>query len=233
MKKVTLLFLFFIYSISYSQEYYSVNKHIYNNEDFKTYLKQFEKNIKDKKEDYKVIFAPKKLSFNNDSIIKYGSIMYIPKTFLMAKWYEVLSKPLPNFKSEKFNGGYLTSKSLIGKPTIINFWFTQCVPCVEEMPNLNYIKKIHKDNINTISITFENRETVTNFLKKFDFDFEILIDSQKLIDKFGVNGFPQTILLDKNNIIRYIAGPIHSLEEKSNKILLNNLNNEILELLKE
>ena len=30
--------------------------------------------------------------------------------------------------------------NLKGKPSLINFWFTSCKPCIEEMPILNRLK---------------------------------------------------------------------------------------------
>jgi thiol-disulfide isomerase/thioredoxin len=227
MKKIILFFLLLSVCFSYSQEFYSINDSLYKSEDFKLFLK------KNKIKNLTPIFIPSKYKLTNDSLIKYGLIIHAPKSFKQNTFYNNLLKPLPTFKLEKYNGGILNSDSLKGKPTIINFWFTKCASCILEMPNLNLLKEIHKDKINTISITFDDRQEIMDFSKKYDFDFEILINSKKFIDNFGIYSFPKTILLDKNNIIRYIPLAIYAEDDKSNKYFLNQFNNEILELLKE
>ena len=57
------------------------------------------------------------------------------------------------------------------KPTFVNFWFTSCPPCIEEMPALNELKEKYKDRINFVSITFDTKEKVEKFLKKYEFDY--------------------------------------------------------------
>ena len=61
---------------------------------------------------------------------------------------------------------------LEGKPTYINFWFTRCPPCIEELPLLNQLKENFKDKVNFISITFDDLAAVEVFLKKHNFDFK-------------------------------------------------------------
>jgi cytochrome c biogenesis protein CcmG, thiol:disulfide interchange protein DsbE len=50
----------------------------------------------------------------------------------------------------------ITLDKLKGKPTLINFWFTTCKPCIEEMPVLNKIRQQLKDSVNFIAITYES-----------------------------------------------------------------------------
>ena len=57
------------------------------------------------------------------------------------------SGPLSDFKDKEFPkfdlntlmDNSFSSERLIGKPTMINFWFTRCAPCIDEMPVLNKI----------------------------------------------------------------------------------------------
>jgi thiol-disulfide isomerase/thioredoxin len=63
----------------------------------------------------------------------------------------------------------MTLNSLKGKPTLIN-WFTNCAPCIEEIPVLNKIMNDNKDRFNFVAITFDDKEKVSKLLKrKFDF----------------------------------------------------------------
>lgn len=91
----------------------------------------------------------------------------------------------------------LLLKDLQGKPSLINFWFTSCKPCVEEISVLNMIKNTLNDSVNFIAISFEHKVVVEKFLKKHDFNFIHVVDAQDFIDKFKLTGFPKNVFLDK------------------------------------
>lgn len=229
MKKYYLLFFFIIVNYSFSQEYYSFNDNIYNEKNFKIFLKSQEKG----KSKFKAHFIPNKIEKVNDSLIKYGSIFFLPREYELDKIYDNLLKPLPEFKIEKQKGGYFSSDSLVGKPTIINLWFTNCSPCIEEIPILNDLKKKYGNKINTIAITFQDRSKVMLFNQLYKFDFEILINAKKYIDSLGINGYPKIILLDKNNIIRQIPFGIYARDKNSSELLLKEFTKQIEILLNE
>ncbi len=84
-----------------------------------------------------------------------------------------------------------------GKPTLINFWFTTCNPCVAEIAALNKIKSTLKDSVNFIAITYEKKDVVTRFLKKHDYDFIQVIDAQNFIDEMNLTNYPLNVFIDK------------------------------------
>jgi thiol-disulfide isomerase/thioredoxin len=86
---------------------------------------------------------------------------------------------------------------LLDRPTLINFWFTSCVPCIKEVPVLNKLKERFDKSINFIAITFDNDQRVQAFLKNKKFNFEHIVDSKQQIMDLGVEAYPMTILLDK------------------------------------
>ena len=118
--------------------------------------------------------------------------------------YGFIGQKLPKFELSLLNGSKLDSESLRGKPTLINFWFSSCSPCIEEMPLLNEIRKKIGDEANFISITFQNSEDVSDFLTRTDFNFIHAVDSKEYIKEFGFFGYPKTLILDKNLIITAI-----------------------------
>ena len=48
---------------------------------------------------------------------------------------------LTELSFEDINGKNYNLNSLKGKIIVLNFWFIQCKPCVEEFPDLNKLKK--------------------------------------------------------------------------------------------
>ena len=48
-----------------------------------------------------------------------------------------LNHSLADFNFKDVNGNKLNKKDLKGKVIVINFWFTTCQPCIQEIPLLN------------------------------------------------------------------------------------------------
>ncbi|HEV8080308.1 MAG TPA: TlpA disulfide reductase family protein [Chitinophagaceae bacterium] len=112
---------------------------------------------------------------------------------------------LANFKALTYEGTEKTLDSYKGKIIVIDFWFTKCLPCINEMPILNKVMKSNKDkSVSFLSITYNSTDEITKFLKNNKFDFEKIVDAQNLIDQYGVSSYPVTIIIDKAQIIRFI-----------------------------
>ncbi|TWI01269.1 AhpC/TSA family protein [Flavobacterium tiangeerense] len=119
---------------------------------------------------------------------------------------------------KNFNKDYLE-----GKPTYINFWFTRCPPCIEELPLLNQLKENFKDKVNFISITFDDLAAVEVFLKKHKFEYKHITNSGKQIEKLKIDAYPTSLILDKNGVIKVVTPEITSAEMKDIQITLTTL----------
>jgi len=97
---------------------------------------------------------------------------------------------------------------IIGKPTLVNFWFTTCKPCIDEIVALNKIKDTFKDSVNFIAITFENKDVVAKFLSKHNYNYTQIIDAQQFINELNLTGFPVNIFIDKNGKVVSVEGGI-------------------------
>lgn len=133
------------------------------------------------------------------------------------------SKPekLYSFKGKKLPSNLLTTlsddqvrlKDFEGKPTVVNFWFVGCAPCIQEMPILNRFKEKYDDQVNFISVTFDDKEAVQKFSLKKRFDFLKIVDAENFIDEIGIGGFPKTLFLNKDGIVERIEGGIPYMEK--------------------
>ena len=100
-----------------------------------------------------------------------------------------------------------------GKVTVVNFWATWCPPCVEEIPSLNHLRELMKDeNFELISVNYgEDKQTVQDFMQKVHVDFPVLLDPDgKQSAKWNVLVFPSTFVIGPNGKIQYgINAAIH------------------------
>lgn len=83
-----------------------------------------------------------------------------------SKIFEYINKKFPNKNLQTIKGESVQIGGIMNKPTLLNFWFTECAPCIAEMPVLNKLKEKYKNQVNFVSITWENRNDVVKFLKK-------------------------------------------------------------------
>ncbi|WP_347173968.1 TlpA family protein disulfide reductase [Polaribacter uvawellassae] len=143
---------------------------------------------------------------------------------------EFKDKAFPKFDLNTLTEENFDSENLKGKPTMINFWFTRCAPCIDEMPILNKIKEKYKDDFNFIAITYEKEEDVKKFLKKHPFNFEHLINAENFTDQLGITAYPMNLFLDKNGVLKYVKGGIPYVKLEGEELKMGE-GNEIIEIL--
>lgn len=113
--------------------------------------------------------------------------------------------PIENLTNEK--GESFSSEYLKGKVTFINFWFTTCAPCIEEIPFLNKIKNNLDSDINFIGITFDTKERVEKFLLKNNFYFSQITNMKAEMESL-VRRYPMSFIIDKQGNIKRIIGKV-------------------------
>ena len=91
-------------------------------------------------------------------------------------------------------------EDLKGKVLILNYWFINCPPCRQEIPELNVLVEKYKDKSDVIFIAvgldpwFELKE----FLKTNPFNYHFVTDGRFLTDSFGISGYPTNVVINKN-----------------------------------
>jgi len=89
-----------------------------------------------------------------------------------------------------------------GKPLVINFWATWCVPCVEEMPLLNaFYQQNASKSWQVIGLAIDQPSSVKKFLARHPIDYPIFqagLLGTELTKTLGDDqeGLPFTIVLD-------------------------------------
>ncbi len=219
MKKKYLILLFTLHAINcFSQTkcFKQFNGEILNNTEYKQLKKQKIENFKRTSDNLTLIDETKEIRRNKDSII-YEIILYgVPIS--MAKELKARKKLIgKKFQFDNLitiDGKKLNLSDLNGKPTLVNFWSTQCTPRLEEIPVLNLIKEEFKDKINFISITYDPKEKVAKLLEKINYDFIHITDSKAVLAKFVIESYPQNYLINKNGYIYSIENGIPNVIQK-------------------
>jgi len=116
-------------------------------------------------------------------------------------------KPSPSFEATTLSGEKVNMESLKGKTIVLNFWFVGCIPCQEEMPLLNRLKKEFENDKNIIFLAFSrSTESETrNFLAKNSFDYDVVANAKNIAGKFNISGYPSNLIIDNKGIVRYTS----------------------------
>ncbi len=128
----------------------------------------------------------------------------------------LINKPINEFNLTDLNNKKWSSKELKGKVLVINFWFTACKPCIQEMPHLNKLVEENKNNeVVFLAPAPENENQIKRFLKKYSFDYNITPASTDLIAGMSIENFPTHLIIDKEGIIRQVfIGYADDIKEK-------------------
>jgi cytochrome c biogenesis protein CcmG, thiol:disulfide interchange protein DsbE len=127
-----------------------------------------------------------------------------------------MGKVFPLNKLKKIDNTAFSIEDLKGKPSLINFWFIECPPCLAEIPALNNVKAALQDSVNFIAITFNWRKDVMKFLKKEAFNFTHITNARWLIDDLGIHSFPLNVFLDKEGKVVHMTNSIPAFRSPGN-----------------
>ncbi|MGH2705745.1 MAG: TlpA family protein disulfide reductase [Actinomycetota bacterium] len=105
-------------------------------------------------------------------------------------------------------GGRVTSAELAGKPLVVNFWASWCLPCREEAPALQRAWTQNRDgDLVVLGVNIQDgEEDARSFVEEFGITYPIARDvNLDLATKFGVRGLPETYFIDHTGRFRAIG----------------------------
>jgi cytochrome c biogenesis protein CcmG/thiol:disulfide interchange protein DsbE len=125
----------------------------------------------------------------------------------------LIGKPAPPFALKAVNtGATIDLESLRGKPVIVNFWATWCVPCWEEHPTL-VANARQLPNVQFVGVVFnDTEEKINSFLAVRGSAYPTLLDANgKTAIAYGVGGVPETYFINAaGTIVAKFEGPMNT-----------------------
>ncbi|MDP9078254.1 MAG: TlpA family protein disulfide reductase [Bacteroidota bacterium] len=135
------------------------------------------------------------------------------------------NQPAPAVNFQQYVGKQVPKDFNKGKILVIDFWATWCAPCIANFPHFNKLADTYqsKDVVFAI-LTEEKLATVQRFFdrtKKQVHGFNLVDTSKTTMNNFMVNYIPYSVVIDKNNMVKWAGSGEQLTDEILSKIIKN------------
>jgi len=117
----------------------------------------------------------------------------------------------PAFDLPRLSGGTLASGTLHGKPQVVNFWASWCVPCRDEARLLQNAAKQYDGRLVVLGIDHQDfRGDARGFVRRYGLTYPSVVDKgDKLYTRYGLTRVPETFCADRSGrVVAHVPGAV-------------------------
>jgi cytochrome c biogenesis protein CcmG, thiol:disulfide interchange protein DsbE len=147
-------------------------------------------------------------------VVAIGVVILInrpPVTEIEIPGSGLLNRPAPDFELQRLDGGSLRLSDLRGRPVIVNFWASWCIPCREEFPLLAVARDEHAgQGLEIVGIVHNDSvDSARRFAQDHGADWPMVNDPDDVAWRaYGGQLLPLTFFVDRDGIVRAVSfGP--------------------------
>lgn len=134
--------------------------------------------------------------------------------------------PAPLFVVKSIEGQTLRLVQLRGRPVIVDFWATWCVPCRASLPDLNAMQARFGSRglvVVGLSVDDGDAQQVRRFAKRMNLRFPVAMADERVMDLYGpIRSIPTTFFINRSGlVVRRVVGYVdtETLQEYVQEIL--------------
>jgi cytochrome c biogenesis protein CcmG, thiol:disulfide interchange protein DsbE len=115
----------------------------------------------------------------------------------------LVGRPAPDF-TVRDSDRSVSLHDLRGKVIVLNFWASNCAPCIEELPSLIAMQSQMKDRVNVLAVSLDQDDDAYHrFLREHEINLLTVHDSElKSGVLYKTDGYPETFIIDTHGVIR-------------------------------
>lgn len=151
-------------------------------------------------------------AFPEDIIAKYFETFTpeVQNSFFGKHLSKILNAPkigtlAPDFTLNDKTGKDVSLSDFTGKYVVLDFWGTWCGYCIRGIPKMKEYYSKYQDKIEFVSIGCNDTKQVwLRAIDKYQLNWiNLFTENQEIADKYGVEGYPTKIIIDKEGKIAY------------------------------
>jgi cytochrome c biogenesis protein CcmG/thiol:disulfide interchange protein DsbE len=121
------------------------------------------------------------------------------------------ARPAPGFTIPLMDGTPFDLAAAKGKPVLINFWASWCIPCEDEAATLEKASRQYGDRVTFIGVNVQDTDgNARDFLRRFGVTYPNGMDTTGAVAvDYGMSGVPESYFVDRNGqMTRKWQGPL-------------------------
>jgi cytochrome c biogenesis protein CcmG/thiol:disulfide interchange protein DsbE len=121
------------------------------------------------------------------------------------------TRPAPAFSIPLMDGKPFDLASTQGKPVLINFWASWCIPCEDEAATLEKLSREYRDRVAFIGVNVQDTDgNARDFLRRFGVTYPNGRDlSGAVAVDYGMSGVPESYFVDRSGrLVKKWQGPL-------------------------
>lgn len=127
---------------------------------------------------------------------------------------QVIPDVLPDYEFPDMDGKLRKLSEWNGRPLMVNYWATWCVPCRKEIPLLNALRAERSaQRVEIIGIAVDFHDDVVAYAKETPISYPVLVAEEAGYDSLptlGIQGLPATVFIDsQQRILTVKLGELH------------------------
>ena len=121
-----------------------------------------------------------------------------------------VGKPAPALVLKDVQGGSVRLSDYRGRIVLLNFWYSACVPCRMETPDLIALYRAYRErglvvlgiNTDPLIMPDDNGEMLRQFIETYRISYPVLVADRKVYEDYGRTPIaPITLLVDRQGTI--------------------------------
>lgn len=101
---------------------------------------------------------------------------------------------VPPFAFTTLEGLPFRSADVTDRPLLLSFFFSECIPCIQETPVLNAFAAAHPE-YHYLAVTFDPKAEAALFVEHRGLKWPVVADAQPFISAAGVDSYPTYLLV--------------------------------------
>ena len=120
-----------------------------------------------------------------------------------------VGRPVPTPAVDRFDGTSTSFAAYAGTPLVINFWASNCPPCLAEMPDLEAVHRAYGARVAFVGVDVQDGlAAAQSMAARTGVTYDLVRDPDgSLAAAMGVTGLPTTVLVGRDGTVVRLAGP--------------------------